>query len=80
MERGMGERSHVEGFYSVFKRRFGEFFWAKRIENMIQEIKFKIILCNLLILNKLLFELRDRAIKSKPLKTNKSLMVQSPIV
>ena len=48
-ERGMGERSHVEGFYSVFKRRFGEFFWAKKIENMIQEIKFKIILCNLLI-------------------------------
>jgi len=50
-ERGMGERVHVEGFYSVFKRRFGEFCWAKTIKNMIQEIKFKIRLCNQLILN-----------------------------
>lgn len=50
-ERGMGERVHVEGFYSVFKRRFGEFFWARKIKNIIQEIKFKIKLCNQLILN-----------------------------
>ncbi len=50
-ERGMGERVHVEGFYSVFKRRFGEFFWARKIKNIIQEIKFKIRLCNQLILN-----------------------------
>ena len=50
-ERGMGERVHVEGFYSVFKRRFGEFFWARKLINIIQEIKFKIRLCNQLILN-----------------------------
>jgi hypothetical protein len=50
-EREMGERVHVEGFYSAFKRRFGEFFWARKIKNMIQEIKFKIILCNQLISN-----------------------------
>jgi len=56
-ERGMGERVHVEGFYSVFKRRFGEFFWARKIKNIIQEIKFKIRLCNQLILNCFLSEL-----------------------
>lgn len=50
-ERGMGERVHVEGFYSVFKRRFGEFFWARKLKNIIQELKFKIRLCNQLILN-----------------------------
>lgn len=50
-ERGMGERVHVEGFYSVFKRRFGEFCWARKIKNIIQEIKFKIKICNQLILN-----------------------------
>jgi len=50
-ERGMGERVHVENYYSVFKRRFGEFFWARTIQNMIQEIKFRIRLCNQLILN-----------------------------
>ena len=50
-ERGMGERVHAEGYYSVFKRRFGEFCWAKTIQNIIQEIKFKIKICNQLILN-----------------------------
>jgi hypothetical protein len=50
-ERGMGERVHVENYYSVFKRRFGEFFWARKIKNILQEIKFKIRLCNQLILN-----------------------------
>lgn len=48
-ERGMGEREPVEGYYSVFKRRLGEFCWAKTIENIIQEIRFKIRLCNQLI-------------------------------
>lgn len=50
-KRGMGEREPVEGYYSVFKRRFGEFCWARTIKNIIQEIKFKIRLCNQLILN-----------------------------
>lgn len=50
-ERGMGEREPVECWYSVFKRRFGEFFMCRAEKNMIQEIKFKIMLCNQLILN-----------------------------
>jgi len=51
IERGMGEREPVECWYSVFKRRFGEFFMCRIQKNMIQEIKFKIMLCNQLILN-----------------------------
>lgn len=50
-ERGMGEREPVECWYSVFKRRFGEFFMCRIEKNMIQEIKFKTMLCNQLILN-----------------------------
>jgi len=50
-ERGMGEREPVECWYSVFKRRFGEFFMCRNEKNMIQEIKFKTMLCNQLILN-----------------------------
>lgn len=50
-EREMGEREPVEGYYSVFKRRLGEFCWARTIKNIIQEIRFKIRLCNQLIVN-----------------------------
>lgn len=50
-ERGMGEREPAECWYSVFKRRFGEFFMCRNKENMIQEIKFKTMLCNQLIVN-----------------------------
>jgi len=50
-ERGMGEREPVECWYSVFKRRFGEFFMCRKEKNMIQEIKFKTMMCNQLILN-----------------------------
>ena len=51
--------------FTLFPKKIRRVFWAKRIENMIQEIKFKIILCNLLILNKLLFELQDRTVYRK---------------
>jgi len=50
-ERGMGEREPAECWYSVFKRRFGEFFMCRNENNMIQEIKFKTMLCNQLIVN-----------------------------
>lgn len=50
-ERGMGEREPVECWNSVFKRRFGEFCHARTISNMEKEIRFKIRLCNLLIIN-----------------------------
>lgn len=50
-ERGMGEREPVECWYSVFKRRFGEFFMCRTEKNMLQEIKFKTMLCNQLISN-----------------------------
>ena len=51
IERGMGEREPVECWYSVFKRRFGEFFTCRSEKNMLQEIKFKTMMCNQLILN-----------------------------
>jgi len=47
----MGKREPVERYYSVFKRRLGEFCWVRTIKNIIQEIKFKIKLCNQLIVN-----------------------------
>jgi len=50
-ERGMGEREPSECWYSVFKRRFGEFFMCRNEKNMMHEIKFKTMLCNELILN-----------------------------
>lgn len=49
VERGMGEREPAEGWYSSFKRRLGEFFMSRKKKNMIQEIKFKTMICNELI-------------------------------
>jgi hypothetical protein len=51
-ERGMGEREPSECWYSVFKRRFGEYFMCRNEKSMLQEIKFKVMLCNQLILNR----------------------------
>jgi hypothetical protein len=64
-ERGMGEREPVEGYYSVFKRRLGEFCWARKIENIVQEIKFKIRLCNQLIVKKFVL----RSYRTEPFYT-----------
>ena len=50
-ERGMGEREPAECWNSSFKRRFGEFFTCRKKESMMQEIKFKTMMCNQLILN-----------------------------
>jgi len=50
-ERGMGEREPAECWNSVFKRRFGEFCHARTIQNMEKEIRFKIRLCNQLIVS-----------------------------
>ena len=49
-ERGMGEREPAECWNSSFKRRFGEFFCCRDGENMMREIRFKIMLCNQMIL------------------------------
>jgi hypothetical protein len=48
-ERGMGEREPAEGWFSSFKRRLGEFFMCRKKKNMLQEIKFKTMMCNELI-------------------------------
>jgi len=45
-----GKRWLVEIWYSVFKRRFGEYCQARKPENIIQELLFKTMLCNQLIL------------------------------
>ena len=52
VERGMGEREPSEGWFSSFKRRLGEFFMSRKKKNMIQEIKFKVMMCNELIVRK----------------------------
>jgi len=51
-ERGMGEREPAECWNSSYKRRFGEFFTLRKKKNMLQEINFKIMLCNELIVNR----------------------------
>lgn len=50
-ERGMGEREPAECWNSSYKRRFGEHCCARKLENIIHEIKYKIMLCNGLITN-----------------------------
>lgn len=47
---GMGEREPAECWNSSFKRRFGEFFCCRNSKSMDQEIRFKIMMCNELIL------------------------------
>lgn len=44
-----GARWLVEIWYSVFKRRFGEYCQARKPENIVQELLFKTMLCNQLI-------------------------------
>jgi len=51
-ERGMGEREPAECWNSSYKRRFGEFFTLRKDKNMLQEINFKIMMCNELIVNR----------------------------
>ena len=69
IERGMGEREPAECWNSSFKRRFGEFCTCRNEKNILNEIKFKIMLCNKLILRKNIFiyVLSDRAISSQSL-------------
>ncbi|MDP2947502.1 MAG: IS5 family transposase [Nanoarchaeota archaeon] len=50
-ERGMGEREPAECWNSSYKRRFGEFFCCRNLKSMEQEINFKIMMCNELIIN-----------------------------
>ena len=51
-ERGMGEREPAECWNSSYKRRFGEFFTLRKKKTMLQEINFKIMMCNELIINR----------------------------
>lgn len=46
---GFGQRWQAETWYSSYKRRFGEYCYSSKQENMLHEILFKAILCNKLI-------------------------------
>jgi len=48
-EENYGARWLVEIWYSVFKRRFGEYCQATKPENIVHEMLFKTMLCNQLI-------------------------------
>ena len=48
-ETGYGQRWQAETWYSSFKRRFGEYCYSVKAENIVQEITLKACLCNMLI-------------------------------
>ena len=46
--RRYGQRSHVEGTFSDFKRMFGSFVRARKYDNMVKEVERKFALFNML--------------------------------
>jgi hypothetical protein len=46
---GFGQRWQSETWYSAFKRRFGEYCYSRKPENVLKEILLKSIICNRLI-------------------------------
>ena len=46
---GYGQRWQSETWFSSFKRRFGEYVYSTKTENVLHEILFKVCLCNELI-------------------------------
>lgn len=47
---GYGQRWQAETWFSSYKRRFGEYCYSTKPENVLHEILFKVCLCNKLIL------------------------------
>lgn len=45
-DNGYGQRWQAESWYSAFKRRFGEYCYSVKEENIIKELLLKTILCN----------------------------------
>ena len=46
---GFGQRWQIEGYYSSYKRRFGEYCFSRNSKNIMHEILMKCCLLNQLI-------------------------------